>query len=97
MKLTGENQSTRGETCPSAALATTNPTWTHPGFFYIFPLIHFVLLYPPVLLHVTYVLIHIIFGTGSNTGLRGERPATNCLSHGTASPRDVVTIGRRRT
>jgi hypothetical protein len=31
MKLTGENRSTRGETCPSATLSTTNPTWTDPG------------------------------------------------------------------
>jgi hypothetical protein len=31
MKLTGENRSTRGETCPSATLSTTNPTWTNPG------------------------------------------------------------------
>jgi hypothetical protein len=41
---------TRGETCPSATLSTTNLTWTDPG---------------------------------SNPGLRGERPATNRLSHGT--------------
>jgi hypothetical protein len=27
MKLTGENRSTRGKTCPSATLSTTNPTW----------------------------------------------------------------------
>jgi hypothetical protein len=47
MKLTGENRRTRGKTCPSATLSTTNPTWTDPG-------------------------------------LRGERPATNRLSHGTA-------------
>jgi hypothetical protein len=51
MKLTGENQSTWGKTCPSATLSTTNPTWTDAG---------------------------------SNPGLRGERPATNRLSHGTA-------------
>jgi hypothetical protein len=51
MKLTGENRNTRGKTCPSATLSTTNPTWTDPG---------------------------------SNTGLRGERPETNILSHGTA-------------
>jgi hypothetical protein len=51
MKLTGENRSTRGETCPSTTLSTTNPTWTDPG---------------------------------SNPGLRGERSATNRLSHGTA-------------
>jgi hypothetical protein len=51
MKLTGENRSDRGKTCPSATLSTTNPTWTDPG---------------------------------SNPGLRGERPATNRLSHGTA-------------
>ena len=51
MKLTGENRSTRGKTCPSATLSTTNPTWTGPG---------------------------------SNLGLRGERLATNRLSHGTA-------------
>jgi hypothetical protein len=31
MKLTGENRSTRGETCPSVTLSTTNPTWTDPG------------------------------------------------------------------
>jgi hypothetical protein len=31
MKLTGENRSTRGKTCPSAALSTTNPTWTDWG------------------------------------------------------------------
>jgi hypothetical protein len=51
MKLTGENRITRGKTCPSATLSTTNPTWTDPG---------------------------------SNPGLRGDRPATNRLSHGTA-------------
>jgi hypothetical protein len=31
MKLTGENRSTRGTTCPSATLSATNPTWTGPG------------------------------------------------------------------
>jgi hypothetical protein len=31
MKLTGENRSTRGKTCPSATLSTTNPTWIDPG------------------------------------------------------------------
>ena len=31
MKLTGENRSTRGKTCPSATLSTTNHTWTDPG------------------------------------------------------------------
>jgi hypothetical protein len=31
MKLTGENRRTRGNTCPSATLSTTNPTWTDPG------------------------------------------------------------------
>jgi hypothetical protein len=31
MKLTGENRSTRGKTCPSATLSTTNPTRTDPG------------------------------------------------------------------
>jgi hypothetical protein len=31
MKLTGENRSIRGKTCPSATLSTTNPTWTDPG------------------------------------------------------------------
>jgi hypothetical protein len=30
MKLTGENRRTRGKTCPSATLFTTNPTWTDP-------------------------------------------------------------------
>jgi hypothetical protein len=52
MKLTGENGSTWGKTCPSAILSTTNPTWTDPG---------------------------------SNPTLRGERPATNRLSYGTAN------------
>jgi hypothetical protein len=27
-----ENRSTRGKTCPSATLSTTNPTWTDPGW-----------------------------------------------------------------
>ena len=31
MKLTGENRSSRRETCPSATLSTTNPTCTDPG------------------------------------------------------------------
>jgi hypothetical protein len=31
MKLTGNNRTTRGKTCPSATLSTTNPTWTAPG------------------------------------------------------------------
>jgi hypothetical protein len=31
MKLTGKNRSTRGKTCPSAALSTTDPTSTDPG------------------------------------------------------------------
>jgi hypothetical protein len=31
MKLTGENRSTRGKTCPSVNFSTTNPTWTDPG------------------------------------------------------------------
>jgi hypothetical protein len=31
MKLTRENRSTRGKTCPSATLSTTNPTWIDPG------------------------------------------------------------------
>jgi hypothetical protein len=51
MKLSGENRSTRGKTCPSATSSTKNPTWTDPG---------------------------------SNPSLRGEKPATNRLSHGTA-------------
>jgi hypothetical protein len=50
MKLAGETWSTRGKTCPSATLSTTNPTMTDPG---------------------------------SNPRLRGDRPATNRLSHGT--------------
>jgi hypothetical protein len=29
--LTGKNRSTRGKTCPSATLSTTNPKWTDPG------------------------------------------------------------------
>jgi hypothetical protein len=59
MKLTGESRSTRGKTCLSATLSTTNPTWTDPG---------------------------------SNPGLRGERPANNSLSHGTAYFMDYVAI-----
>jgi hypothetical protein len=51
MKLTAESRSTRGKTCPSETLSTTNPTCTDPA---------------------------------SNPGFRGERPATNRLSHGTA-------------
>jgi hypothetical protein len=31
MKLTGENRSTRGKTCPSAPLSTTDPIWTEAG------------------------------------------------------------------
>jgi hypothetical protein len=31
MKLTRENRSTRGKTCPNATLSTTNPTWSDPG------------------------------------------------------------------
>jgi hypothetical protein len=31
MKLTGENRSTRGKTCPSATLSTKNPTWIDTG------------------------------------------------------------------
>jgi hypothetical protein len=31
MKLTGENRSSQRETCRSATLFTTNPTWTDPG------------------------------------------------------------------
>jgi hypothetical protein len=31
MKLTGENRSNQGKTCPSATVSTTNPTWTAPG------------------------------------------------------------------
>jgi hypothetical protein len=31
MKLTGENRRTRGRTCPSPTLSTTNPKWTDPG------------------------------------------------------------------
>jgi hypothetical protein len=30
MKLTGENRRTRGKTCISVTLSTTNPTWTYP-------------------------------------------------------------------
>jgi hypothetical protein len=61
MKLTGENRSTRGKTCPSATLSTTHPTWTD---------------------------------LGSNAGLRGERLATNRLSHGTAC---IEHLLKRRT
>jgi hypothetical protein len=31
MILPGENQRTWRETCPSATLSTTNPTWIDPG------------------------------------------------------------------
>jgi hypothetical protein len=31
MKLPGENRGTRGKTCPSATLPTTNTSWTDPG------------------------------------------------------------------
>jgi hypothetical protein len=31
MKLRGEDRSTRGKTCPSATLSTTNLTWTDQG------------------------------------------------------------------
>jgi hypothetical protein len=31
MKLTEETRRTRGKTCPSATLSTTNPTWTDSG------------------------------------------------------------------
>jgi hypothetical protein len=55
MKLTEENRSTRGKTCPSATLSTKNPKWTD---------------------------------TGSSPGFCGEKPATNRLSHGTASEPD---------
>jgi hypothetical protein len=51
MKMTREYRSTRGKTCPSATLSTTNPTWDDPRL---------------------------------KEGLRGRRPATNRLSHGTA-------------
>jgi hypothetical protein len=57
MILTGKNRRTRRETCPSATLSTTNPTWIDPG---------------------------------ANLGLHGERPATNDLSHGTATFWDVL-------
>jgi hypothetical protein len=30
-EIEGENRRTRGKTCPSATLSTTNPTWTDPG------------------------------------------------------------------
>jgi hypothetical protein len=30
MILTGENRRTRRETCPSATMSTTNPTWIDP-------------------------------------------------------------------
>ena len=32
MEMTGENRSTGGETCHSATLSITNPTWTDPGY-----------------------------------------------------------------
>jgi hypothetical protein len=34
MIFTGENRRTRRETCPSAALSTTNPTWNEPGSYW---------------------------------------------------------------
>jgi hypothetical protein len=42
MKLTGENRSTRGKTCPSAILFTTILTWTEPGFFLLILSYHFI-------------------------------------------------------
>jgi hypothetical protein len=59
MKLTGENRSTRGKTCLSTTLSTTNPIWADPG---------------------------------SNPDLRGERLATNRLSHGTALRKGIKEI-----
>jgi hypothetical protein len=59
MILTGKIRSTRGKTCPSATLSTTNPTWTDPE---------------------------------SNPCLRGERPATNRLNHGTATHRILRSV-----
>jgi hypothetical protein len=47
------------ETCPSATLSTTNPTWIDPT---------------------------------ANLFLRGERPATNRLSHGTARTDDKCFV-----
>jgi hypothetical protein len=32
MKLTEENRSTWGKSCPSATLSNTNPTWTDQGW-----------------------------------------------------------------
>jgi hypothetical protein len=51
MKLTGKTRGTRGKTCRSDTLSTTNPTLNGPG---------------------------------SQPDHRGERAATNCLSHGAA-------------
>ena len=59
MKLTEENRSTRGKTCPTATLSTINLTWTDQG---------------------------------SNPGIRGERPATNRLSLGTAQFCDTALL-----
>jgi hypothetical protein len=64
MKLTGENRSTLGKkTCPIATLSAKNLTRT-PGVFLscpVFsPLIHFVLLNPSVLLHVTLCSILVL-------------------------------------
>jgi hypothetical protein len=55
-----ENRRTRRQTCPSATLSATNPTW---------------------------------IDLGANPGLRGEKPATNDLSHGTTT----VTLTRAST
>jgi hypothetical protein len=51
MKMTGEDRSSGGKSCPSTILSSTNPTWTDPE---------------------------------TNLNLRGEKPATNRLSQGTA-------------
>jgi hypothetical protein len=61
--MTGENRRTRRNTCPSATLSTTNPTW---------------------------------IDLGTNPGLRGERPATNDLSHGTAPYKALIVYNNVR-
>jgi hypothetical protein len=94
-----------GKNCPSVTLSTTNCTWTDPGFFScpVFPfLIHFVLLNPSVLLHVTYVPYYCPYTTNTTqtsmppagfepTIPESERPQTHPLD------RAVTGIGRDRT
>ena len=142
MKFTGENRRTRGKTCPSVTLSTTNHTWTDPGFFFLwlnspfsgaqapsfrgFTITHIrhttlgrtpldegpasrrdlyltihnrqtdmpqVGFEPTILVserQQTYALGRTATGIGTNPVLRGDRPATNRLSHGTAFTQVLV-------